>query len=131
MSSLCLAAVIPALVALQACVPVPVSTDVGTGGASADTELVRIRAAVDDALKCGQGCAPFLIGVRLLSVARAGNTIELDFSKELAAGGTGGVFEDELHRLLVAASSARSSPPPRVEDYRVLIDGVPLESRAR
>lgn len=69
--------------------------------------------------------------VRLLSVARMGGTIVLDFSKELAAAGTGGVFEDELHRLLAAASSARTPPPPRLEDYRVLIDGVPLDRIAR
>ena len=130
MSLVCLAAVIPALVAVQGCATVPKSTDVAPAAKPADVELVRIRAAVDDALQCGRRCAPFLAHVRLLSVERVGGTIVLDFSRELAAAGTGGVFEDELHRLLAAASSARTLLP-RLEDYRVLVDGVPLDKIAR
>ncbi len=129
--SVCLAAVIPALVAVQGCATVPGPTDVAPAAKPADVELVRIRAAVHDALQCGRGCAPFLLNVRLLSVERVGDTIVLDFSKELVAAGTGGAFEDELHRLLAAASSSRTPPLPRREDYRVLVDGVPLDKIAR
>ena len=116
---------IPALIALHGCAPVPRAADVPP---TVDGELVRIQEAVEHALACAPRCADFIGGVKLLSVSRAGNTIVLDFSGELLAAGTGGTFEEEIHRLITAASSARSSPRPAVEDYRILVKGVPLDA---
>ena len=85
-----------------------------------DGELDGIAASVGKVLPAD---------VRLLSVRRDVNTIVLDFSDELLAVARGAELEDTLHRLMGAASSARTSPRPRVEDYRILINGVPLENR--
>lgn len=85
-----------------------------------DRELDGIAAAVTKELPTG---------VRLLSVRRQDASIVLDLSDELLAVRRGGELEDTLHRLLAAASSARSLPRPPVEDYRILINGVPLEKR--
>lgn len=85
-----------------------------------DGELDRIARAVEQALPAG---------VRLLSVQRRGESIVLDLSDELLAGGRGGELEDALHRVMLAASGARTPPRPRVEDYRILVNGVPLEQR--
>jgi hypothetical protein len=117
---------IPALVMLHGCSAVPRSADVAPP--VVDGELVRIQEAVETALACAPRCAEFIGGVKLLSVSRAGNTIVLDFSGELLSAGTGGAFEDEVHRLITAASSARSSPRPALEDYRILVKGVPLDA---
>jgi hypothetical protein len=88
-----------------------------------DAELGRIRAAVEQKLPKG---------VRLLSITR-GNTgsIVMDFSRELLAAGTGSELEDALHHILTAASSVQTSSAHGVKDYRVLIDGVALESHLR
>lgn len=92
-----------------------------TGGVRAtvpvDAELNRIADAVTQVLPAG---------VRLLSVRRDGESVVLDFSDALLTAAPGGVLEDTLHRVLTAASSSRTSRP-RVEDYRILINGVPLE----
>jgi hypothetical protein len=117
---------IPALVMLHGCSSVPRSAAVPPP--VVDGELVRIQEAVETALACAPRCAEFTGGVKLLSVSRAGNTIVLDFSGELLSAGTGGAFEDEVHRLIAAASSARSAPRPAVEDYRILVKGVPLDA---
>lgn len=88
-----------------------------------DVELGRIRVAVEEKLPKG---------VRLLSITR-GNTgsIVMDFSRELLAAGTGPELEDALHQILTAASSVQTSSANGVKDYRVLIDGVALESHVR
>ena len=99
-----------------------------------DEELGRIRGAVERALVApppgGYSAVPG--GVRLLSVSRTdGGAIALDFSRELLAGGTGRVLEDAVHQILAAASRARPATANRIEDYRVLINGLPLESYLR
>jgi hypothetical protein len=81
---------------------------------SEDAELNRIAGAVRQVLPPG---------VRLLSVGRQGESIVLDFSNQLLAAGTG-ELEDTLHRLLTVASSSRTSRS-QVEDYRILVNGVP------
>jgi hypothetical protein len=55
----------------------------------------------------------------------------LDFNKALLAGGTGRALEDALHQILAAASSARTPAPNRIDDSRVLIDGIALETYRR
>jgi hypothetical protein len=84
-----------------------------------DPELVRIHSAVEKALPAG---------VSLLAVRRQGDSIVIDMSEQLLAVARGGGLEDALHRVMTAASSARTSRP-RVEDYRILVNGVPLEQR--
>ena len=107
-----------------------------------DVELGRIGAAVERALVADppRGYAAVPKGVRLLSVARDdGRAIVLDFTGELLAGGTGRVLEDALHQIVAAASAARvaaaregdNATPGRVDDYRVLINGVSLDSYLR
>ena len=125
MSPTCAAVLLPALIAVQGC---GARTAEVADPPTADRELVRIEQAVGTALACAPSCPPFVSQTKLLSVSRAGNAIVMDFSGELLSGGTGGVLEDELHRLLAAASSARSTPRPAVEDYRILITGVPLDA---
>ena len=86
----------------------------------ADPELDSIRVAVERALPAS---------VQLLSVRRQGESIVLDISEELLVVARGGELEDVLHRLMAAASSVRTQPRPRVEDYRILVNGAPFERR--
>ena len=97
-------------------------TEAATGAAATpnqDVELNRIAKAVTQVLPPR---------VRLLAVRRQGESIVLDFSDELLTAAPGGELEDTVHRLLTVASSSRVSRP-RVEDYRILVNGVPLERR--
>jgi spore germination protein GerM len=96
-----------------------------------DPELGRIRASVERALLTAPpgGYAAIPKGVRLLSLSRAGaGAIVMDFSGELAAGGRGKALEDALQQILLAASNARTPTADRVDDYRVLINGVTLDA---
>jgi hypothetical protein len=99
-----------------------------------DPELDRIEAAVARALTASppRGYAAVPPGVRLLSIARGdGRAIVMDFNDALAAQGRGRVLEDALHQVFTAASSVRPAEPRRVDDYRVLIHGVPLDAYLR
>jgi hypothetical protein len=88
-----------------------------------DAELGRIRTAVETKLPKG---------VRLVSITRADTgSIVMDFSRELLAAGPGPELEDALHQILTAAASVQTSSANGVKDYRVLIDGVALESYLR
>ena len=97
----------------------------------ADAELDRIRNSVEKALTARPpgGYAAIPAGVRLLSISRGPNqSVVMNFSGELVSGGTGRVLEDALHQILTAASTARPQTADRIDDYRVLIKGVPLET---
>ena len=96
-------------------------------------ELDRIRSAVEAALAGGppRGYAAIPEGVRLRSVSRRDAAIVLDFNAALLASGTGRVLEDSLHQIFTAASSVRAAVPDRVDDFRVLVDGLPLETYLR
>ena len=97
----------------------------------ADIELDRIRNSVDKALTAPPpgGYAAIPAGVRLLSISRGPNqSIVMNFSDELVSAGTGRVLEDALHQILMAASTVRPQTVDRIDDYRVLIKGVPLET---
>ena len=111
--------------------PAPVQS--GTAPAAADGELDRIRTAVEAALDGAPlpGYAPIPDGVRLRTVARRDSAIVLDFNAALLAGGTGRVLEDSLHQIFTAASRVRPPVANRVDDYRVLVDGLPLETYLR
>ena len=94
-----------------------------------DAELDRIRSAVARALRAQppRGYAAIPKGVRLLSIARGdARSVVMDFSAELLTGGTGRVLEDALHQIVTAASSVRAAA--RSHDYRILINGVPLDT---
>lgn len=129
-------ALLAVLAALDGCASVPqpaTSLPPVAGRPAGDEELGRIEAAVDAALRKEppRGYSAIPPGVRLLSLTRRGNSIVLDFNKALLANGTGADLEEAVHQILTAASSARSSPRPPVEDYTVLIDGTPLEIHLR
>jgi hypothetical protein len=122
-------------VVLGACAQRPAAAGPAAGPRVAlDGELSRIRAAIETALTAPppRGYAPIPQGVRLLSVARAGNgAYALDFNRTLLGAGTGRPLEDALHQILAAASSARAAGPDRRDDFRVLIDGAALETYLR
>jgi hypothetical protein len=101
--------------------------------AAADPELDRIRSAVQAALGAAppRGYAAIPAGVRLRSVVRRDAAIVMDFNAALLGGGTGKVLEDSLHQIFLAASSVRPAVPNRTDDYRVLVDGLPLETYLR
>ena len=101
--------------------------------ATADGELDRIRAAVEDALAAApsRGYSAIPKGVQLRSIDRRGGAIVMDFNAALLAGGTGRALEDSLHQIFTAASDARLAAPNRVDAYTVLVDGAPLESYLR
>jgi hypothetical protein len=93
-------------------------------------ELGRVRAAVEQALvsQPPRGYAAIPPGVRLLSVAEdAAGTIVLNLSGELLASPLR-VIEDSVRQILLAASSAREPREERVDDFRILVNGVTLES---
>ena len=104
-----------------------------TAQTAPDAELDRIRSAVQAALGTAppRGYAAIPDGVRLRSIARRDAAIVMDFNAALLGGGTGKVLEDSLHQIFSAASSVRPARPDRVDDYRVLVDGVPLETYLR
>lgn len=129
-------ALIAAVIALHGCAKVPqpaTSVPSVARRPAGDEELGRIEAAVEAALRqeAPRGYSAIPPGVRLLSLTRRGDSIVLDFNKALLTTGGGSNLEDAVHQILTAASSARSSPRPPVEDYTVLIDGTPLESHLR
>jgi hypothetical protein len=101
--------------------------------AAPNGELDRIRSAVEAALASAppRGYAPIPKGVRLRSVSRRDAAIVLDFNAALLAAGTGRVLEDSLHQIFTAASSVRAAVPDREDDFRVLVDGLPLETYLR
>ena len=98
-----------------------------------DPELDRIRSAIQAAIGEAppRGYEAIPEGVQLRSVARRDAAIVMDFNAALLRGGTGKVLEDSLHQIFSAASSARAAVPNRVDDYRVLVDGLPLETYLR
>jgi hypothetical protein len=107
---------------------------VGQVSAPRDEELRRIRAAVELAIVAPppRGYAQIPRGVRLRSIERRGDaSIVMDFSAQLLAEGTGRVLEDSLHQIFTAASNARQPAADRLDDYQVLVNGVPLETYRR
>ncbi len=102
--------------------------------AERDEELGRIRTAVERALTAPppRGYEAIPRGTRLLSLSRgADRVVVMNFSEALTAGGRGKVLEDALHQIFTAASEVRRDTPNRVDDYRVLIRGVPLDADLR
>lgn len=101
------------------------ATDVGQ-----TDELDRIRAAVEKALVSDppRGYAAIPRGVRLLSVRQdATGVIELNVSGELLVSSQR-VLEDAVRQILAAAASAREPQPNRIDEFKVLVNGVTLES---
>jgi hypothetical protein len=92
-------------------------------------ELSRIRAAVERALESDppRGYEPIPRGVRLLAVTQDEDVIVLNLSAELLTSSTR-VIEDAVRQILMAASSARDPRNGRVDEFRVLVNGVTLES---
>lgn len=93
-------------------------------------ELSRIRAAVEKALDADppRGYEAIPSGVRLLSVTEDANgAIVLNLSGELLTRSTR-VIEDSLRQILSAASAAREPRPGRVDEFKVLVNGVMLQS---
>ncbi len=72
-----------------------------------------------------QHASGFPKGTRLLSVKREGNTLVLDFSKELVDDFEGGSDEEAG---IINAIARTASSFPEIERIRILVEGKPVES---
>ena len=86
----------------------------------------RIRAAIEKTLssQAPVGYAQIPHGVQVLDVQVDNNKITINLSKELLSRGTGSVMEDAIHQILSPLSDV--VPEIKNGDYRILIEGIPL-----
>lgn len=86
----------------------------------------RIKAAVEEILSSPPpvGYTPIPPGVRILGVQVEDNKITINLSKELLLEGTGPIMEDAIHQILSPLSDV--VPEIKNGDYRILIEGIPL-----